>query len=283
MFFAILFVLVFAVSVNAQKDTAFAVVHYTLTHICDTTKPDDPNKENMILYLGKNSSIYGSYDKIVRVKNASTRPITFTGPNGIAMSAPAPTAELTVKVLAAENYYKDFVQSKLSFVLPANGWSLFAIEEEMPVIEWTITQETKQIIGLPCQKATGDFKGRTYEAWFTSQLPYSNGPWKLGGLPGLIIEAADTKKEVIFKMISFENAIGEQVSTAVPESASRTTRKEFNEYKAALEKDRQALVGSSGARSATTNGTISAGSVSIDGKPVIIRRMNNPIEKEAVK
>jgi GLPGLI family protein len=70
----------------------------------------------------------------------------------------------------------------------------YLIEEELPSINWTVMQETKDIGGLSCQKATAAFRGRNYTAWFSAQLPYSNGPWKLGGLPGLIVEAADENK-----------------------------------------------------------------------------------------
>ena len=106
----------------------------------------------------------------------------------------------------------------------------------MPAINWTITQDTKEIMGMACQKATGEFKGRVYDAWFCSQLPYSNGPWKLGGLPGLIIEAYDTKKEVVFNFVSFENVTGAQMPIQIPRNATKATVKEFEQYQAAVEK-----------------------------------------------
>lgn len=72
-------------------------------------------------------------------------------------------------------------------------------------IPWNIKEETKMIGVYKVQKATARFKGRDYTAWFTSQIPLPYGPWKLVGLPGLILEAYDTNKEIYwyFKNIQY--------------------------------------------------------------------------------
>jgi GLPGLI family protein len=58
--------------------------------------------------------------------------------------------------------------------------------------------ETKKIDSFICQKAVGNFRGRTWYAWYVKEIPVSTGPWKLHGLPGLIIEASDSLDEVKF-------------------------------------------------------------------------------------
>ncbi|MFD0931675.1 GLPGLI family protein [Psychroflexus salinarum] len=72
-------------------------------------------------------------------------------------------------------------------------------------ISWDITDETKKIGRYEVQKATAHFRGRDYTAWFTSEIPLPYGPWKLVGLPGLILEAYDTDKEIYwyFKNIEY--------------------------------------------------------------------------------
>jgi GLPGLI family protein len=72
-------------------------------------------------------------------------------------------------------------------------------------ILWDIQEETKMIGIYKVQKATAHFRGRDYTAWFTSQIPLPYGPWKLVGLPGLILEAYDTNKEIYwyFKNIEY--------------------------------------------------------------------------------
>lgn len=70
--------------------------------------------------------------------------------------------------------------------------------EPLPKINWKITSMTKSIEGINVQKATCKFRGRNYVAWFSTEIPIPLGPWKLNGLPGLIIEAYDTNKEILF-------------------------------------------------------------------------------------
>ncbi|RFN59075.1 GLPGLI family protein [Marixanthomonas ophiurae] len=65
-------------------------------------------------------------------------------------------------------------------------------------IAWKLEGKFKTISGYNCQKAIGDFRGRSYEAWFTPEIALPYGPWKFVGLPGLILEVYDLKKEVYF-------------------------------------------------------------------------------------
>lgn len=77
--------------------------------------------------------------------------------------------------------------------------------EDIPAIEWSIENDTTTVIGYLCQKATCYFRGRNYTAWFTTDIPISNGPWKFGGLPGLILKIYDNDKLYTFECIKIEN------------------------------------------------------------------------------
>lgn len=72
------------------------------------------------------------------------------------------------------------------------------VAEKLPKIVWEIQNEKKKIGSYECTKATTTFRGRDFIAWFTTEIPLPFGPWKLHGLPGLILEAHDPKKEVYF-------------------------------------------------------------------------------------
>jgi len=76
--------------------------------------------------------------------------------------------------------------------LAAIKFDTLFVKDTARIISWELLNETKNINSFNCQKARGNFRGRTYIVWFTNEIPVSLGPWKLNGLPGLILEAADS-------------------------------------------------------------------------------------------
>lgn len=89
--------------------------------------------------------------------------------------------------------YKDLGKNEL--LLADNiFFRKYLIKDTLHRFEWQITGEKKEILDYNCTKATTTFRGRHYEAWFTEDIPLPNGPWKFGGLPGLIMEVYDSEK-----------------------------------------------------------------------------------------
>ncbi|WP_066222888.1 GLPGLI family protein [Formosa haliotis] len=101
-------------------------------------------------------------------------------------------------------YYND-LKTKTFF---ARDLGFSYVKEDTPIINWDINDKTKLIGDFECQMATCSFRGRTYTAWFTMQVPLPYGPWKLQGLPGLILEAYDTNKEIFwyFKELKYPSS-----------------------------------------------------------------------------
>ena len=58
---------------------------------------------------------------------------------------------------------------------------------------WTFGDGQKEVCGYPCQEAKTSYGGREWTVWFAPSIPSNVGPWKLGGLPGLIMEAQDAE------------------------------------------------------------------------------------------
>jgi len=83
----------------------------------------------------------------------------------------------------------------------------FAYPDSVPSIRWEFSpEESTSILGYECNKATADFAGRKYTAWFTSELPLPFGPYKFGGLPGLILKIEDSEKQFVWEAVGFEKS-----------------------------------------------------------------------------
>jgi GLPGLI family protein len=68
-------------------------------------------------------------------------------------------------------------------------------------IDWTLSEETRTIIGYHCLKAVADFRGHQWIAWFSPEIPLPLAPWKLCGLPGLILEAYDSQSHYRYEAV----------------------------------------------------------------------------------
>ena len=75
----------------------------------------------------------------------------------------------------------------------------------------TMGDSTREVLGYTCQQATADFRGRRWTAWFATDIPVSDGPWKLGGLPGLILEAYDEGQQHVFTAVGLERVKDEPI------------------------------------------------------------------------
>ena len=100
----------------------------------------------------------------------------------------------------------------------------FLITDELNY-KWNITNETKKIKEYTSYKATTTFRGNNFEVWFTPDIPINAGPWKWYGLPGLIVEATDTDKSVVFKLERVE-----KLTEEIPFPSSKSQKKSLKQY-----------------------------------------------------
>ena len=76
--------------------------------------------------------------------------------------------------------------------------------EQWPLMRWTLADEQQTILGHRCQKATCQFRGRDFVAWFAADVPIKGGPWKFGGLPGCILKIYDVQKIYVWEAVAIE-------------------------------------------------------------------------------
>jgi GLPGLI family protein len=181
-------------------DSATIRVWYALNAI-DIEKPktyDDFQR----LEIGKNMSKYFSHfvynsdslctDWNMKYKGAHSTPYRM-GPSGKLNSW---------SEYHYSEFFKDFKTNILTeFARMPRNIANYQYSEMIPVQKWEILEDTLTVAGYLCQKAACKFRGRDYEVWFTLEIPIGNGPWKFGGLPGLILKVYDKDKRYVWECI----------------------------------------------------------------------------------
>jgi len=92
--------------------------------------------------------------------------------------------------------------------------------------QWKLKKEYKTVLGYKAQKATLDYGGRKWIAWFTKEIPVNYGPYVFGGLPGLIIDISDSEGDYVFTMKGLSKSKEDIYIDNNPER-ERISQKEF--------------------------------------------------------
>lgn len=103
-----------------------------------------------------------------------------------------------------KNRQKDEIMTIDNGPFQNNHYTVLRFTESISPQNWTIESDTLTVLNYLCQKATTSFRGRTYIVWFTMDIPLNEGPWKLYGLPGMILKAEDSEGLFRFHAIGIE-------------------------------------------------------------------------------
>lgn len=102
----------------------------------------------------------------------------------------------------------------------------------METPDWQLIPDSATtIIGYHCQLAKTNFKGRTWYAWYAEDIPLPEGPWKLIGLPGLILKAYDENKEYSFTAIGMSTLTAPTPITFPKAKREEISQKDLREFK----------------------------------------------------
>lgn len=184
------------IAVILFMQTTFAQVNrfvYQVTMKSDASNKNASKTENAYLDISQDKSMFYSEN---RIKRDSVMQATFQsgGARGF-------NREQMEGLRSNINYSieKDKKNQRTTFK-DRIGRDIYTYEEDRP-ITWKIASETTKIGDYKVQKAETDFGGRKWTAWFTTDLPYQDGPYKFNGLPGLIVKAEDDKGEYSFDLM----------------------------------------------------------------------------------
>ncbi len=198
-------------------DSAYLKISYSLRFVQDITKPEQTATDEMLLLAGKSVSQFFSYAR-------------FQADSLLRALSPEQIIE-AVKTQKRGKFsydiYKNYPNGSIT-TIDRIATTDYRYEEPYEKQNWKIAEDTLTILGYACQKATCTFRGRDYIAWFTTAIPVSNGPWKFTGLPGLILNIADTQNHYVFECSGIEVPKDKLPVEMEKGNYAKVSKKEFN-------------------------------------------------------
>lgn len=185
----------FAVTSYAQEFKDVMRYEYTMT-FKPTIDSDFVKKENVFLDVWDNSSRFATAERVKFIefvaddKNAMFRLESVPTPNGQS---------------SGENWV--IMKEKRSvFYYTRVGSEFVKAVEPLNTIVWNISAEISDYEGMKVQKATTNLGDRSWEVWFTQDIPLIEGPYKFKNLPGFVVKAASTDGDYLFEFTKSEKA-----------------------------------------------------------------------------
>jgi GLPGLI family protein len=188
---SILLFLFLSVFSNAQVNRFF----YDYKYIPDSNDKADVKKEMMLLDIDKNGSNYYSRDKFVAdsTSMADVQKQIKGGSGNINISRRESPGQVGYKVTKSYPDFKTYLFTRVSM-------DQYKVKEDQK-LEWKILPEKQKIGEYNTQKATTTYGGREWVAWFSTDIPFQDGPYKFYGLPGLIVKLEDTTGSHIMTLV----------------------------------------------------------------------------------
>lgn len=179
-----LFVLLF-IQMNsfAQKDSVVLQITYQASYKGDRTF-EDVERLDIGVFSSRFYSLIGEYKKD-RSKGVNTGLMPYKGSS----------SNYDVFKNIPKKGVMEYIHQPMWLTVKDSIENLFA---------WQLEEGDTTICEYPCKKASTGFRGRKWIVWYTPELPYSDGPWKFCGLPGVILSAKDSKGEALFDGIEIK-------------------------------------------------------------------------------
>lgn len=178
-------------------------------------------------------------DKTVWVDNTSTRIENYDKKKEQPKKEDERHADNVIEVSLGRTIPNDYIlydyKNKKVEIIEDLGKKVFSVPDTFNELKWDLQKESKTVNGIECFKASTTFRGNNWDVWYAPSLPYSYGPWKLHGLPGLILEMKSTD--------GFYTLIADKVEYNYPENEPLVPRdkilkelsfKEYLEYQDVL-------------------------------------------------
>ena len=188
----------FAITAHAQQQAEIEVSYTEYQPNMRTGQKDGTSHQYILLARGDYSKFFSPRTEYLDSLNST--PEGKSKYQEIARSAylggkieDAPRADGSYYVVRSATDNKLYYYDKV-------GTERFCYEEDIPQLNWAVSDSTKTILGYECFLASVDYHGRKWFVWFSPEIPVFAGPWKLQGVPGLIFEA--TTEDGLYRFVA---------------------------------------------------------------------------------
>lgn len=192
--FFTLFLLTAFFAINAQETVNRFFYELTFKPKKDSAKLD---KVMMILDITKDKSIFRDYTMVAQDSTLKIQ-VENMQKSGVFKDL----SKMVTMPKFSEKIYKFYPDMKVQYVERiSSGFTPMNIGyNDDTKFDWKILSEKEKIGTYNTQKATTEFGGRKWTAWFSSEIPLQDGPYKFHGLPGLIVKIEDDGKNYSWEL-----------------------------------------------------------------------------------
>lgn len=183
-----LLVFIFVINISFAQTEQFI---YDYISVPDSTQKNVTESEIMVLNINKEKSEYFSYNMYV-----SDSTLLEGSKKGLFLMPPN-------KKMSQDRVNKTANSNQILFIKQLS-FSKYFVNETID-LKWKLYPEYITVLNYKAQKATTEFGGRKWTAWFAKDIPFQDGPYKFKGLPGLIVKIEDASKTHIFELKGIKN------------------------------------------------------------------------------
>ncbi|MVO08890.1 GLPGLI family protein [Flavobacterium sp. TP390] len=227
-FFLLTFILITQFTIAQEKQ---GIVNYGYIKSLLTGQKQGEEYKAQLLFDSKRSYFVTQKDSLENNVD-KTEEVTIIEPNeangnvGV-INLSGSNSRLITNYVGNQVYFEREKDTLWSYVM---GMGNMYIKEKKPTISWKFEKETKKIGKYTCHKATAPFRGRDYTVWYTTEIPIPYGPWKLNGLPGLVLEAYDSEYKIYFYFKNMEYPVKETIKISFVQEDIEEKRTKWFRY-----------------------------------------------------
>ncbi len=213
MVYFLIFNIVFNINPWLQESNAASNYEVTYKETLDNNSPIPLDREAKLIYSAGESLYYSARAEKHGLKGKDWKGNNINAQSFSSSSSSKDYVEggLLFRTYAVDPFGNCVYISYFNKIMKVRSMDELTIiydEPTIPKMKWDVFKDsTLQVGKYNCIKARTNFRGREYDVWFTPEIPINIGPWKLNGLPGLILKAEDIDGKIKFDLIQIKTQV----------------------------------------------------------------------------